>query len=181
MGVSNHQTEVINVKRAIIITGPGFEDAEFIYPYYRLQEAGFSVDVATSNDKVVTGKHGIPATPTVNLKDLNPRQYDLLVIPGGHEAPDRMRQVQEILAFTKAMCELGKPITSICHGPWVLISAGIMKGKNATCYKGCKDDLINAGAIYLDEPVVVDGNIVTSQHFRDNAAWMKETLKIFGL
>lgn len=181
MRIRRSQVEVIAVKRAIIITGPGFDDAEFIYPYYRLQEAGFSVDIATSNDKEVTGKHGVPATPTVHLTSLDPLQYDLLVIPGGHEAPDRMRQIQEILNFVKAMHELGKPIASICHGPWVLISAGIMKGKKATCYKGCRDDLINAGAIYLDEPVVVDGNVVTSPHFRDNAAWMKETLKIFGL
>jgi protease I len=168
------------MKRAIIITGPGFEDSEFIYPYYRLQEAGFSVDVATSNNKEVTGKHGVPTNPTVNLKDLNPQQYDLLVIPGGNEAPDRMRQVQEILDFTKAMYDQEKIIASICHGPWVLISARIIKGKKATCYKGCKDDLINAGAIYLDEPVVVDGKLVTAQHFRDNAAWMKETLSLFN-
>lgn len=169
------------MKQAIIITGPGFEDAEFIYPYYRLQEAGFSVHVVTSNENTVTGKHGLSATPTLNIKDLDPHQCDLLVIPGGHEAPDRVRQVKEILNFTKAMYELKKPVASICHGPWVLISAGIMKGKRATSYIGCKDDLINAGAIYIDEPVVVDGNIVTAQHFRDNAVWMRETLKLFGL
>jgi protease I len=169
------------MKRAIIITGPGFEDSEFIYPYYRLQEAGFSVDVATSNNKEVNGKHGVPTVPTVILKDLKPQDYDLLVIPGGNEAPDRMRQVQEILDFTKAMYDLEKIVASICHGPWVLISAGIIKGKKATCYKGCKDDLINAGAIYMDVPVVVDGKLVTAQHFRDNAAWMKETLKLFDL
>ena len=163
------------MRRAIIITGPGFEDAEFIYPYYRLQEAGFSVEVATSNDKIVVGKHGITATPTINLASLDPQKFDLLVIPGGHEAPDRMRQVPEILSFTRGMYDLQKPISCICHGPWVLVSAGIIKGKKATSYKGCKDDLINAGALYLDEPVVVDGKLVTSQHFRDNPAWMKET------
>ena len=176
-----NQTEVIDVKRAIIIIGPGFQDEEFLYPYYRLQEAGFRVDVATSNDKMVTGKYGVPATPTVSLKDIDPHEYSLLVIPGGLESPDRMRQVQAILDFTKTMHELGKPIASICHGPWVLISSGIMDGKKATCYKGCKDDLINAGSIYLDEPVVVDGNIVTSPHYSQNPVWMKETLKLFGL
>jgi protease I len=167
------------MKRAIIITGPGFEDAEFIYPYYRLQEDGLTVDVATSNDQVVAGKHGITASPSVMVADLDARKYDLLVIPGGHEAPDRVRQVQSILDFTKAMHELGRPIASICHGPWVLVSAGIIKGKRATSYRGCRDDLINAGAIYLDEPVVVDGNIVTAQHFRDNPRWMRETLRLF--
>jgi len=169
------------MKRAIIITGPGFEDAEFIYPYYRLIEASFSVEVATSNDKTVVGKHGIATTPTINLATLDAQKFDLLVIPGGHEAPDRMRQVPEILSFTKEMYNLQKSISSICHGPWVLVSAGIIKGKKATCYKGCKDDLINAGAVYLDEPVVVDGKLVTAQHFRDNPAWMRETLRLFGL
>jgi protease I len=167
------------MKRAIIITGPGFEDAEFIYPYYRLQEDDFTVDVATSNDQIVTGKHGLTASPSVEVSSLDADKYDLLVIPGGHEAPDRVRQVQHVLDFTKVMHELGRAIASICHGPWVLVSAGIIEGKRVTSYRGCRDDLINAGAIYVDEPVVVDGNIVTAQHFRDNPGWMRETLKLF--
>jgi protease I len=165
----------------MIITGPGFEDSEFIYPYYRLQEADFVVDVATSNDKPVTGKHGITAVPTVTLAALDSTAYDLLIIPGGHEAPDRMRQVAEILAFTRDMHSSGKVIASICHGPWVLISAGVVRGRRVTAYKSCKDDLVNAGATYLDEPVVVDQNIVTAQHFRDNAPFMKATLVAVGL
>ena len=172
--------EGIPVKTAIIITGPGFEDSEFIYPFYRLQEAGFNVDVATSTDKAVSGKHGVTAAPTVFLKDLKPPRWNLLVIPGGHEAPDRVRQAEEVLELTRAMDQQKKPIASICHGPWVLISAGIMKGRRATCYKGCKDDLRNAGAVYVDEPVVSDGHLVTAQHFRDNPAWMRETLKLFS-
>ncbi len=168
------------MRRAVIITGPGFEDSEFVYPFYRLQEAGLSVDVATSNDGPVTGKHGGTATPTVKLRDLKATDFDLLLIPGGHEAPDRMRQVPEILNFTKAMHAAGKTIASICHGPWVLISAGILRGKRATCYKGCKDDLVNAGAIYVEEAAVIDGNIVTSPHYNDNAAFMKATLKVLG-
>jgi protease I len=168
------------MRRAIIITGPGFEDSEFIYPFYRLQEADFAVDVATSTNEAVKGKHGVSATPTVKLGEMDPRKYDLLVIPGGNEAPDRMRQVPEILAFTKAMHDAGKTIGSICHGPWVLVSAGIMRGKRATCYKGCKDDLINAGAAYVDESAVIDGNVITSPHYRDNAAFMKAVLKVAG-
>ncbi len=167
------------MKKAVIIIGPGFEDSEFFYPFYRLQEADFKVDVCTSSDKAIAGKHGMPAAPTITIKDLNPKEYDLLVIPGGHEGPDRVRQVEDILKFVKTMHELKKPIASICHGPWVMVSAGIMKGKKATCYKGCKDDLINGGAHYLDQPVVVDGHLVTAQHFRDNPAWMKAVLNLF--
>lgn len=168
------------MKRAIIVIGPGFEDAEFIYPYYRLQEAGFVVDVASSTDQAVKGKHGIAGSPTVLLGHLDATNFDLLVIPGGLEAPDRLRQVPEILALVREMDRTRKPIASICHGPWVLVSAGVLKGRRATCYKGCKDDIINAGATWLDQPVVVDGNLVTSPHFRDNAAWMRETIKLFA-
>lgn len=164
------------MKKAVIITGPGFEDSEFIYPYYRLQEAGLSVEVATSNDQAVTGKHGVKAEPTVKIKDLDASGFDLLVIPGGHEAPDRLRQVGHVLDFTRKMFSARKIIASICHGPWVLVSAGILKGRKVTSYKGCKDDLINAGADYIDQPVVVDGTIVTAQHFRDNPEWMRKTL-----
>lgn len=167
------------MKRAVIIIGPGFEDTEFAYPFYRLQEAGFKVDVVTSNNQEIKGKHGLPAQPTLQSKDLKPESFDLVVIPGGHEGPDRVRQVKEVLGFVKAMNDLKKPISSVCHGPWVLISAGIVKGKKATCYQGCKDDLINAGAHYLDEPVVTDGHLVTAQHFKYNADWMKATLKLF--
>jgi protease I len=167
------------MKTSVIITGPGFEDTEFYYPYYRLQEAGFSVEVVTSNDKDVFGKHGLMASPTHRINELDSNRMDLLIIPGGHEAPDRVRQVVPVLEFTREMYQKGKVISSVCHGPWVLVSAGILQGKRATSYKGCKDDLINAGAIYVDEPVVVDGNIVTAQHFRDNAEWMKQTLALF--
>lgn len=165
------------MRRAIVITGPGFEDAEFVYPFYRLQEAGFAVDVATSSDRPVVGKHGITATPNVTLRELDPSMYDLLVLPGGHEAPDRMRQVPEILRCTRSMLEAGKIVASICHGPWVLISAGIVRDRRVTAYKSCRDDLVNAGATYVDEPVVVDGNLVTAQHFRDNALFMKAALR----
>jgi protease I len=116
----------------------------------------------------------------MTIKELDPDRVDLLVVPGGYEAPDRARQIPEVLAFTRAMFERGRVIASICHGPWVLVSAGILKGRRATSYKGCKDDLINAGAIYVDEPVVVDGSLVTAQRYQDNAAWMKETLRVFA-
>jgi len=105
--------------------------------------------------------------------------YDLIVVPGGREAPERIRQIKEALTFIKEAHGSGVTIASICHGPWVLISAGIIKGKMATGYVGIKDDLINAGANYLDVPVAVDENIVTSPHFRDLPAWMKKTLEVY--
>jgi protease I len=167
------------MKKAVIITGPGFQDEEFIYPYYRLQEAGFIVDVAVNNKETVKGKYGISAKPTKDIKELREADYDLVVIPGGHEAPDRIRQLKEVLDFVKAMHQKGKIISTICHGPWVLISAGIVKGKKISAYAGIKDDVVNAGAEYVEAPVVVDGNIISSPHYKYNGDWMRETLKKF--
>lgn len=167
------------MKKAVIIAGPGFEDAELIYPYYRLQEAGFKVDIASKGKTKIYGKWGYPIDANIDTTDLQENDYGLVVIPGGYESPDRVRQLPEVLEFLKQMNENNKIISSVCHGPWVLISAGIVKGKKLTCYKGCKDDLINAGAHYLDQSVVIDENLVTSPHFRNMPEWMAETLKKF--
>jgi len=170
----------VEQKRVVIIVGPGFEDVEALYPFYRLQEAGMRVDVVTSNNAEVHGKYGIPMKPTVQTTDLNAKDFCAVIIPGGTEGPDRVRQVGEIVFFVKDMYETKKVVSSICHGPWVLIEANIVRGKNATCYPGMKTDLKNAGAIYRAEPVVIDGNIVTSDHPRDLGPWMMETIALIN-
>lgn len=168
-------------RTAVIITGPGFQDEEFIYPYYRLLEAGFKVDVATKGKVVARGKYGMPATPTVDTADLAEEDYDLVILPGGHEAPDRVRQDKSVLEFVRRMYERQKVVGAICHGPWILISANLVKNKKATCYVGMSDDLKNAGALYVDAPVVEDGNLVTAPHYRNNGDFMKAILKKFDL
>jgi deglycase len=170
----------VRLKRAVIITGPNFQDEEFIYPYYRLQEAGFLVDVATKDKAVVYGKYGIPTKPTVDTKDLRDGDYDLVVLPGGHEAPDRVRQDKNVLSFVKQMDENGKIVAAICHGPWILISAGVLRGRKATGYVAIADDLKNAGAIYADLPVVEDSNLITSPHYRYNGDFMRVILRKFN-
>jgi protease I len=167
------------LKKAVIVVGPAVEDTEFAYPYYRLQEDDFTVDVASNGGVDIVAKHGLPIKVNADIKKLNAADYDMLVVPGGLESPDRLRQIPEMLQFIRTMNDSGKVIASVCHGPWVLISAGIVKGKKMTIYVGCKDDLINAGADYLNVNVVSDGNIVTAPHFRDNAAWVKEILKVY--
>lgn len=167
------------LKRAVIVVGPAVEDTEFAYPFYRLQEDDFAVDVASNGAVPVIAKHGLPITPNADIKKLDPANYDMIVVPGGLESPDRLRQIPELLQFIRMMNESGKVIASVCHGPWVLISAGIVKGKKMTVYVGCKDDLINAGAEYHNVSVISDGNIVTAPHFRDNAAWLKEVLRVY--
>lgn len=165
------------MKIAVIIVGKGFEDSEFTYPYYRLQEENIKVEIAVAGDKTVKGKMGQEAVPTIKCSDLKVDNFDIVVIPGGHEGPDRVRQVKEVLEFIKEMDNQKKLIATICHGSWVTISAGIMRGKKATCYKGMKDDLINSGCEYLDEDVVIDGNFISSPHFRNNHQWMKALIE----
>lgn len=167
------------LKRAVIVVGPAVEDTEFAYPYYRLQEEGIQVDVASDGAKDIIAKHGLPIKVNVDVRKISTADYDILIVPGGLESPDRLRQIPELLSFIQNMNSEGKVISSVCHGPWVLISAGIVKGKKMTTYVGCKDDLINAGADYHDVSVISDGNIVTAPHFRDNAAWIKETIKVY--
>ena len=161
----------------MIITGPNFQDEEFTYPYYRLLEEGYSVDVATPDKVIVYGKYGVPAKPTIDTKDLKASNYDLVILPGGFEAPDRLRLRKEVLGFVKEMHDNGKLVAAICHGPWICISAGIIKGKRATGYMSIADDIKNAGATYLEEDVVIDGNLITSPHYRNNGDFMKAVIK----
>ena len=168
------------MKKAVIILASGVEDTEFAYPYYRLQEAGFTVDVATKGKKDTAGKWGLPISATVDAELIKEADYDLVVIPGGYECPDRVRQIENVLALLRAFDAKKKVISSVCHGPWVLVSAGIVRGRRMTCYPGCKDDLINAGALYEASPVVIDANIVTAPHFRNNPEWIKATLTAYG-
>lgn len=157
-------------KKALILVADGFQDEEFCFPYYRLKEDGWHVDVFPGGK----GKYGMPAkaegSVTIAAWDL---PWELLIIPGGWQSPELVRQMQIALSVVRGMAKLDRCVAAICHGPQVLISAGILPGRVGTCYKGMKDDLANAGCAWKDEPVVTDGNIVTAQHYRDNGAFMK--------
>ena len=167
-------------KHAVIITGPGFQDEEYVYPYYRLLEAGFSVSVATKDGVVVYGKYGVPARATMSTADLNADNFDLVVLPGGFEAPDRVRLIPEVLEFVKNMNEQNKLIAAICHGPWILISAEITKGRKMTAYWSIEADVRNSGADYQHKiPVVIDGNLITSPHYNNNGDFMKAIVDYF--
>lgn len=162
--------------KSVIIVDKGVQDEEYIYPYYRLQEVG-ELEVAVKHiGPEYKGKYGIPIKPTIATCNLNADDFDLVIIPGGWESPEKVRQDKFVLDFLVKMNEQNKIIGAICHGPWVLASANICKGRNMTCYQGMKDDLVNAGAIYVDAPVVKDGNIVTAPHYRNNPEFMKAVL-----
>ena len=153
-----------------------FDEREFIYPYYRLQEAGYEVLSVAPKPGTYKGKSGFEVKADASVSEVSPEDFVGLVIPGGY-APDRLRRYPEVLEFVRAFNEAGKPIAAICHAGWVLISAGVVRGRRMTGFFAIKDDLINAGAHYLDEPVVVDGNLITSRHPGDLKVWMKEYLK----
>lgn len=167
---------------AVILVDQGVQDQEFFYPFYRLQEAGFAVEVAGPYGvAALSGKHGISMKPTVRFNEIDrlAGAVDIVVVPGGWECPEKLRQSQEVLDFLRvANASPSCTIGAICHGPWVLISAGVVRGRKMTCYKGMKDDLVNAGADYVDAPVVRDGNFVTSPHYRDCPIFMKTLLQM---
>ncbi len=164
------------VKRVLIITADNFEDLELFYPYYRLKEEGFEVHIASIKEKI-SGKHGYTVKVDKMFEDINPEEYDALVIPGGR-APESVRLNENAIEITKHFFESNKPVATICHGPQVLISAGVVRGKKLTSWYGIKDDIIAAGGIWEDSPVVVDSNLVTSRHPGDLHMWMKEFIKI---
>jgi protease I len=140
-----------------------FEDLEYWYPVYRLKEEGAEVHtIGEEPGKKYVGKYGVPAVSDRAFGQVNVAEYDILLVPGGW-APDKLRRFPEVLDIVRRMNDDGKIIGQICHAGWVLISAGILKGKTVTSTPGIKDDMTNAGATWEDVPVVVDGNLVSSR------------------
>ena len=149
-------------KKVLILADEIYEDMELWYPKIRLTEAGATVKVVGVEKGTYHGKHGYPVEVDDKLSACSPGDFDCVVIPGGY-APDRLRRSKAVLDFVKKMFESGKIVASICHAAWVPISAGIVKGKTMTCFHAIKDDLVNAGATYVDKAVVVDGTMVSSR------------------
>ncbi len=164
------------MKKILLITGDDFEDLEVFYPLYRLKEEGFEVVVASYRDKVV-GKHGYSLKVDLTFDKVKPEEFDALVLPGGR-APERVRIHKEAIDIVRYFVDTNKPIAAICHGPQILISAKAVSGRRLTSYYGIKDDLIAAGAVWLDSEVVVDGNLVTSRYPNDLPFWMKKFIEI---
>lgn len=163
--------------KALIISADNFEDSELLFPYYRLQEEDIQVDVASMRKGKIRGKHGYEVQVGKTLKEVNPEDYDILVLPGG-KAPEAVRKEKDALEISKDFFHKNKPVSAVCHGPQTLISAGLLKGRRATCYKSVAKEMKDAGAIYEDKEVIVDGNLVTSRQPSDLPAFMRETMKI---
>jgi len=152
------------------------QDHEYIYPYYRLQEEGYEVDVAVRGKETVLAIIGIKVEPTKDIPELKVGDYDVLVLPGGAKAMEYMRQDQDILKFIADFHASGRVIGSICHAGQLLISAKLVKGRNISGYYSIKDDINNAGGTYVDAPYVTDDRIVSSPHYKHLGPWRKEVI-----
>ena len=166
--------------KALIISADNFEDSELLVPYYRMKEAGVEVTVASMGRGAIKGKHGYEVAVDKTLDEVKPDDYAILVLPGG-KAPAAVRKEAKALAIAKSFFARNKPVAAICHGPQVLISAGLLKGRRATCYKSVVDELKEAGALYEDREVVVDANLITSRQPADLPAFMCEIVKLLKL
>lgn len=161
--------------KALILAEDGFEDLELFYPYYRLKEEGIDVTIASSKEKLV-GKYGYTIETNAKYEEIDASSYDCLVIPGG-KSPERVRLNKNAIEITRYFFEKNKPVAIICHGAQVLISAGVVKGRNIACWYGIKDDVIAAGGNFIDG-VAVDGNLVSARFPKDLPEWMREFIKL---
>ncbi len=163
--------------KALLISADRYEDTELFVPYYRLLEEGIETDIASLKKGLIKGKHGYEAEATKSLAQVKPDEYDILVLPGGR-APEELRKEPKAVEIARDFFLKGKPVAAICHGPQILITAGLLKGRHATCYRSVVDELKASGAIYEEKEVVVDGNLVTSRQPSDLPAFMRETMRM---
>ena len=165
------------MKKIAVLVEDNYQVLEVWYPYLRLREEGFeTILVGTGSKREYKSREGYSAIEEMQVKNAKPAEFAAVVIPGGY-APDILRRYKEVNHFVSQMHREGKIVASICHGGWVLVSAGILKGKTVTGFFAIKDDLANAGAKFIDKEVVVDGNLITSRNPYDLPAFCREILK----
>lgn len=167
-------------KKVIQLVSDDFEDLELWYPVLRLREEGAEVVIAgEEKGKTYKGKYGVPVVSDLSFDEVNVDEFHALLVPGGW-APDKLRRYPQVLQMVREMHEKEKIIGQICHAGWVLISAKILDGRKVTSTPGIKDDMENAGAVWVNEPVVVDGNIVSSRRPPDLPDYLREFIKVLA-
>ncbi|MCS7234401.1 MAG: type 1 glutamine amidotransferase domain-containing protein [Armatimonadota bacterium] len=166
--------------RVAVLAEDLYEDLELWYPLLRLREAGAEVRVVGPRaGEVYKSKNGYPVKADVGMEEVQAADFDAVVVPGGY-APDRMRRHRAMVEFVRAMHEAGKPVAFICHAGWVPVSAGIVRGRTVTSFPSIRDDLVNAGARWVDQEVVVDGNLVSSRMPADLPAFCRALLELLA-
>lgn len=167
-------------RRILMFTGDIYEDLELWYPKLRLIEAGFEVVVAGEEaHKTYAGKHSYPSKSDAAYRDLDAATFDGVVVPGGF-MPDKLRRDAKVLELVREIASAGKLCAAICHGGWIQISAGVYRGVRVTGSLGIRDDLINAGALWEDAPVVIDHQFVSSRKPDDLPDFMRGVLEVLG-
>lgn len=174
-----------STKKAVILTADKFEDMELYFPLFRLLEMGWTVDIAAPAKKPIQGDHGYTVEPALTIDEVNPDEYDFLIIPGGSPegAPRTVSKIKKAHEITRSFFTANKPVASICHGPWTLAAADVIKGRHLTSFwhDGVPEDVKAAGGIWEDKPVVVDGNLITSRYPMDLPDFMREIEKMIKL
>jgi len=168
--------EELKGKRIAILVADGFEDLEFFYPLLRFTEAGAEVLTAGLSRKTVRGKHGIEFTPGLTVRDLISERIDCLIIPGG-KAPEKLREDGDVLELVRESDRKGVLMAAICHGPQVIVSAGIARGRKLTAYTAVKDEIVEAGGDFDNVQVREDGNLITSRFPEDLPAFSKAIIR----
>ncbi|MFH1471073.1 MAG: type 1 glutamine amidotransferase domain-containing protein [Candidatus Micrarchaeota archaeon] len=169
----------IKGKKVVVLVEEGYQDLEVWYPYLRLKEEGAQVFSVAPEKKTYQGKNGYPIEVDAGIREIRANNFDAIVIPGGW-APDKLRRNKQVVELVKKLFYDGKVVSSICHGGSLLVSAGVLKGKTATSFDAIKDDMIYAGADWVDKEVVVDGNLVTSRKPSDLPAFCRETIRLLS-
>lgn len=166
------------LKIAILLENQ-YQVLEVWYPYFRLREEGIESVLVGTGQKSYSSKEGYPAEEQLSIQKANSDDFDGVIIPGGF-APDHMRRCPEMAAFVRKIHDQGKLAAAICHGPWMLVSADVLRGKKATSFFAIQDDIRNAGAEWVDETVVVDGNVITARNPGDLPAFMQACIRFLN-
>jgi protease I len=176
--------DVLKDKKVAILAADMFEGVELEEPRKALEDAGADVEVVSIHDGEIKGFDHFDPANTVKVdrtvEEVSPDDYDALLVPGGVGNPDQLRGDQNAVAFVRGFHDAGKPMAVICHGPWVLVESGVVRGKRVTSWPTLETDIRNAGGDWVDEEVVVDGNVVTSRKPDDIPAFNREMLRIFS-
>jgi len=164
-------------KKIAVLAGELYDERELWYPYYRLKEEGARVELVgvENGPDAVKSKHGLPAPVDLSAGKADAKTYDAVIVPGGY-GPDHLRRCKKVLAFVNDLFAAGKLVAFICHGGWVPVSAGILKGRKVTSFPSIRDDLVNAGAEWVDQEVVVDKNLISSRTPADLPAFTREAI-----
>lgn len=174
------EEEKLRGKRIALLATNEFEDSELVKPLEAVEAAGAEVDIIAPKDGHIVGKHATKIDVTKRIDEVTAEEYDALLLPGGVANPDTLRMDPAAVNFVRAFFDAGKPVGAICHAPWLLVEAEVVEGKTVTSWPSLKTDLLNAGAAWVDEEVVVEEGLVTSRSPDDLPAFIEQVLEVFA-